>query len=106
MAYTQQQGVLKPFALAAMRLAFTEGGELGRLDVIQEVGTRVGLAPDDLAAAVQRQEIKDALRAANDEAVSFGVFGVPTVVVDGQRFWGDDQLETAAQEARRKPDAG
>lgn len=61
MAYAHQQDVLAPFALAAMRLAFTEGGELGRLEVVQEAGTRVGLVPDELAEGVQRPEVKEAV---------------------------------------------
>ncbi len=105
MAYAHQQDVLTPFALAAMRLAFTEGDELGRLEVVQDAGTRVGLVPDQLAEGVQRPEVKEAVRAAHDEAVSLGVFGVPTVIVDGERFWGDDHLEAAAEATRGQPDA-
>lgn len=45
--------------------------------------------------AVDRSEapdIKHALRAATDEAAARGVFGVPTFVVDGELFWGQDRL--------------
>ena len=37
-------------------------------------------------------EIKHALRAATEEAAGRGVFGVPTFVVDGELFWGQDRL--------------
>ncbi len=40
--------------------------------------------------------MKDALRAATDEAVQRGVTGVPTVAVGEELFWGDDTLEAAA----------
>jgi hypothetical protein len=40
------------------------------------------------------------VRAANDEAVAHGVFGVPTVSVGARLFWGDDRLEEAARVAR------
>jgi 2-hydroxychromene-2-carboxylate isomerase len=36
------------------------------------------------------------LRAATDEAADRGVIGVPTVVVGGEAYWGDDRLEEAA----------
>ena len=37
--------------------------------------------------------MKDALRAATEEAAARGVVGVPSVVVGDQVFWGDDRLE-------------
>jgi 2-hydroxychromene-2-carboxylate isomerase len=42
------------------------------------------------------QSTKDRLRAATQEAYDRGVRGVPSVVVGGEVFWGDDQLEEAA----------
>ena len=39
--------------------------------------------------------VKDGLRAATDEAAAAGVFGVPSVRVGEQVFWGDDRLEDA-----------
>jgi 2-hydroxychromene-2-carboxylate isomerase len=40
------------------------------------------------------------LRAATDEAIGYGVIGVPTVRVGDQLFWGDDRLEEAAEAIR------
>lgn len=37
--------------------------------------------------------IKDALRANTEEAVQRGVFGVPTLEVDGELFWGADAMD-------------
>jgi 2-hydroxychromene-2-carboxylate isomerase len=37
--------------------------------------------------------VKDALRARTDRAIAAGVFGVPTWVADGQRFWGADAFD-------------
>ena len=101
MAYADREGSLEPFALAAMRLAFLEGGDLGDLGAVQTAGERVGLDRERLAQSVQEQEIKDAVRANHDRAISLRVFGVPTVVVDGQTFWGDDRLDEAVSAAAR-----
>lgn len=35
---------------------------------------------------------KQQLRAATDAAIAAGVFGVPTVIADGELFWGVDSL--------------
>ena len=41
-------------------------------------------------------EVKLALRAATQDAHELGVFGVPTVAVGDELFWGDDRLQDAA----------
>lgn len=38
------------------------------------------------------EAVKDALRRNSDEALGAGVFGVPSFVVDGRVFWGNDAL--------------
>jgi 2-hydroxychromene-2-carboxylate isomerase len=88
-------GLLKPLALAAMRMAFLEGADLGDADTVVAAGERAGMDAGELRAALQAAEVKDGLRAATDEALALGVFGVPTVVVGGRLFWGDDRLEEA-----------
>ncbi len=44
--------------------------------------------PRDPASAA----VKDELRAATDEAIARGIFGVPTFELDGRLFWGIDAL--------------
>lgn len=50
------------------------------------------LGVDDLAA-LGSVEIKDALRRNTEEAAALGVFGVPTLAMDGETFWGSDSIE-------------
>ena len=40
----------------------------------------------------QDAEVKAQLKANTDEAMALGVFGVPTMAVDGKLFWGFDAL--------------
>jgi len=49
----------------------------------------------DGAAAVARaatHEVKQALQRATNDAIARGIFGVPTFVADGERFWGTDAI--------------
>jgi 2-hydroxychromene-2-carboxylate isomerase len=101
MTYAHSHDLLEPFSLSAMRLCFLEGHDLAELDTVIEAGRRVGIAPADLEGALADQEVKDALRAVTDDAISRGVFGVPTVVVGDELFWGDDRLEDAAEAYER-----
>jgi 2-hydroxychromene-2-carboxylate isomerase len=95
MAFAEREGVLEQFALASMRAAFLERGDLGDAGILESVARRVGVDPELLARALAHPEIKDIVRAAHEEAISLGVFGVPTVVLGAQLFWGDRLQEAA-----------
>jgi 2-hydroxychromene-2-carboxylate isomerase len=49
------------------------------------------ISPERLSAP----EVKDRLRQATEEAAAKGVFGVPTLEVDGEVFWGADAMDFA-----------
>ena len=100
MTHAQPQGLLEPFALAAMRMAFLEGADLGEREVVLVAGRRAGIETWALNGAIDSPEVKLRLRAVNDEALALGVFGVPTLATAGELFWGDDQLERAAEAHR------
>jgi 2-hydroxychromene-2-carboxylate isomerase len=51
-----------------------------------------GFASEDLLAAARHPDARQALTAATDNALAEGVFGVPTMIVDGELFWGYDDL--------------
>jgi 2-hydroxychromene-2-carboxylate isomerase len=94
-----EHGLLREFSRAAFARNFVSGtGLLGDapLEVAEEVGLDRAAVEAALPAAKQR------LIEATDAAIAAGVPGVPTVTVDGQHFWGDDQLEAAATAATRR----
>jgi 2-hydroxychromene-2-carboxylate isomerase len=97
----ERQTALKAFALAAMRLVFHEGADVGEIESVLEVARRTGIEEQALSEALAEQAVKDELRKITGEAVELGVFGVPTVLVGEELFWGDDRLEDAAAAHRR-----
>jgi 2-hydroxychromene-2-carboxylate isomerase len=98
-AFTQGRG--REFTLQAFRNSFQEGWELSIADRVLATGAQVGIEPDALEAAVGDPEIKRALRQSTDAAHELGVFGVPTVAIGKELFWGDDRLEDAAAHLER-----
>jgi 2-hydroxychromene-2-carboxylate isomerase len=84
------------FALGAFRAAFRDGHDLGVPEHVLAVAAEVGLDRRAVEHAAGDSAVKAALRAATDDAHERGVFGVPTVAVGGELFWGDDRLEEAA----------
>ena len=97
MVAAERRGALVPFALAAMRLAFHEGRDLGAPGAVRDAAARIGLDPDEIELATRDPVIKQALRDNTDGAVALGVIGVPTVAVGTRLFWGDDRLEEAVR---------
>lgn len=64
---------------------------------VLETAEQIGLDPFEVERAIADADVKLALRQATDAAHELGVFGVPTVAVGGDLFWGDDRLEDAAR---------
>ena len=61
-----------------------EAGDTARLEALSNA-----LAPK---RDVNGDDVKAQLKRNTDEAISLGIFGVPTFVVDGKVFWGLDAL--------------
>jgi 2-hydroxychromene-2-carboxylate isomerase len=84
------------FTAAAFHAAFQRGDDLSIPAHVLAAAAQAGLDPDQTRRATGDPQVKGRLRAATDEAHERGVFGVPTVVVGAELFWGDDRLEDAA----------
>ena len=97
--FAKEIGRAVSFSLAAFRQHFAAGRDLGDPENVYIAAASSELHPRSLATAVKREAIKARLRAATDRAGDLGVTGIPSVVVGEQVFWGDDQLEAAAQVA-------
>ena len=50
----------------------------------------------DAATRIASSEVKDALRKSTDDAIARGVFGVPTLAIGDELFWGADATAMAA----------
>jgi 2-hydroxychromene-2-carboxylate isomerase len=77
---------------ALFRAAWADSRDMGDPAVVAEAARAAGLDPDALLADTARDEVKARLRDATDAAVRDGVWGVPSFAVDGQIFWGFDDL--------------
>jgi 2-hydroxychromene-2-carboxylate isomerase len=83
-------------AAALFRDAFQRGHELSIEAHVLSAVASVGLDRAAGRDAMRDPAIKTTLREATESAHRRGVFGVPTVEVAGELFWGDDRLEDAA----------
>ena len=98
--YAKREGLGEAFATCAFRDAFQRGRDLSLRECVLDAAREAGLDPPAVEAAVGDPEIKLALREATDAAHELGVFGVPTLAIGDELFWGDDELSRAAERLR------
>jgi 2-hydroxychromene-2-carboxylate isomerase len=94
--YASCVGRASEFALQAWRDEFQRGCDMGELANVLDAAERAGLDPADVRAAIGDARVRASLREATDAAHARGVFGVPTVAIGRELFWGDDRLGEAA----------
>jgi 2-hydroxychromene-2-carboxylate isomerase len=72
---------------------FRDGRDVSDANVIAQLAQGLGVA--DPQAALARPEVKERLRANTTWARSQGIFGVPSLVVGEEIFWGHDAFDMA-----------
>ena len=91
-----------PDRIAAIDAIFAHLWERGAqgdsIEALADVAKSLGI--DDPAAAISRDEVKRELLANGEEAMALGVFGVPTLKVRDELFWGNDATDLALAYAR------
>jgi 2-hydroxychromene-2-carboxylate isomerase len=72
----------------------TWGGGPGVTDpeVVARIATGAGFDGPALVRTAATDAVKARLKAQTDEALAHGAFGVPSLLVDGELFWGYDSL--------------
>jgi 2-hydroxychromene-2-carboxylate isomerase len=68
------------------------GGGAESAEAVQAIATAAGLDGAALVAAAGGPAAKAALRSQTEQAIAAGVFGVPSMIVDGELFWGYDSF--------------
>jgi 2-hydroxychromene-2-carboxylate isomerase len=77
---------------ALFRAVWVEGLHVSEPAVVERVADEIGLQGAALVAQAQRDEVKARLRKQTDDAIAHGVFGVPTMLVGDELFWGYDDF--------------
>lgn len=82
-----------PLTHAIYHAYWGEGQDLSTAGAISLLPLPDGLDRDTLRQAIDSEEARTLLRDAVDASLKAGVFGSPTVVVDGEPFWGVQNFE-------------
>ena len=74
-----------------------EGLDITQPSVCIDVLERAGLDGNSISEKATTDPIKDDLKARTQRAIDLGIFGVPSYIVDGELFWGQDRLHFVAE---------
>jgi len=88
------------FSRAVFAAEFAEARQIADLDVLRAILAGLGIDPEPVLARSGDPAVKDALRAAGEQAAGLGIFGAPSFTcTDGELYWGNDRLEAALERA-------
>ncbi|WP_321393633.1 2-hydroxychromene-2-carboxylate isomerase [Emcibacter sp.] len=89
----EQEGLLQRYIIEVMRQEWSEGRNIGEMDVLMAVGEEIGLGRGVIQRAAENPEFDRRLEENWQEAQQDNVMGVPSFVVGDQVFWGNDRVE-------------
>jgi 2-hydroxychromene-2-carboxylate isomerase len=81
-----------PFVEAVLTAMWEDGRNTGDSAVVAEVVRKAGLDAEALLAEAQSDAVKQKLAANTQAAVDRGVFGIPTMFVGSEMFFGKERL--------------
>jgi len=81
---------------ALMRGCWADELNISDAGTVAKIADGVGLDGAALLAAAEAPAVADEMSANTDEALAAGAWSVPSIVVDGELFFGQDRLEMIA----------
>ncbi|MBI5568897.1 MAG: DsbA family protein [Desulfomonile tiedjei] len=84
--YARDHGHFASFHERTFRAYFTEGRDIGRLDVVLDLAREDGLDRGDLAEALRGRRFAQRLAEARREGEGLGVRAVPTFIIDAKHI--------------------
>jgi len=81
---------------ALFKAIWVDSVHISELTELEKIITRVGLDKDIMSEWINSTEASDMLRSNTQEAVDAGTFGIPTLMIEDQLFFGYDDFEYLA----------
>ncbi len=82
---------------AVLRAIWWEDRNIADWATLEDLADATGMDGTALVRAAQGDQVNAAYLANTRRAIESGVFGAPTFILDGERFWGQDRLDFLAE---------
>ena len=91
--FAQDQGVIGDYVAKAWGRLWGAGGDITDPALIRGVTDELGWDWEEFLTAAQSPETEARYRASTQAAHDRGVFGVPTMIIGNEMWWGNDRLD-------------
>lgn len=90
--YALEKGQECDYVSKLWAATFGAGGDVNSDALLSDVARQMGWSPEAFLEFIQSEKAARLYDESNKEAHGRGVFGVPTMIVDDQMWWGNDRL--------------
>lgn len=91
--FAEDHGPTDAYISYAWRKVWGEGGDMAGEALLRDVARNCGWDADAFVQFTQSAEAEDRYKRATLAAHEKGVFGVPTMMIGGEMWWGNDRLD-------------
>lgn len=103
--YADDQGATHAYIAYAWRRVWGEGGDMAGEEILRDTARHCGWDVEAFLAFTRSRAADDRYEAATLAAHQRGVFGVPTMMVGDEMWWGNDRLDFLEEFLRAKAPA-
>lgn len=96
-------GRFREFHYPMYRARWADPADISKPELVREYLSAAGLDGDAALERSQSDEITQRLRKDTDDAIERGVFGLPTIFVGEEMFWGNDRFELVRHYLQKDP---
>jgi 2-hydroxychromene-2-carboxylate isomerase len=100
MLFAQRHGFFQPYHDTVFRRFWSHDLEIDDLAGMADLIASIGGSPEDFKAYVEGPARSEHDRIIK-EAEALGVFGVPTMVFNGELFWGGDRIDMLIERIKK-----
>lgn len=90
--FARKNQLLEKYNNAIFKAMWVDNKNLSEGKTIIEVLEKNDFNSKDFLSAAENQDIKNELKDLTSRAIDLGIFGVPSFIVDGQLFFGQDRM--------------
>ena len=68
-------------------------GDIGEYGELRKIAESLGVNADEFEAKSESDAVREALIESTNQARERGVFGAPSIIIEGELYWGKDRME-------------
>lgn len=90
----RQRGKEADFINAIFAAYWERGdGSIGEYATLREIALSLGVDPQEFEDCAESAAVRQALIDSTNHALAKGVFGVPSIIIGDELYWGKDRME-------------